>query len=60
MGHSCDDMASIYCERIRDDRLRAVADHVRRRLWGKDDENGAAAAGGIAMVQAVARIDHLD
>ena len=35
MGHSRDDMASVYRERIGDDRLRAVAEHVRRWLWGK-------------------------
>ena len=35
MGHSRDDMASVYRERIGDDRLRAVAEHVRQWLWGK-------------------------
>ncbi|MFH1919875.1 MAG: tyrosine-type recombinase/integrase [Planctomycetota bacterium] len=33
MGHSRDDMASVYCERIGDDRLRAVAEHVRQWLF---------------------------
>jgi integrase len=33
MGHARDDMASIYRERISDERLRAVADHVRRWLF---------------------------
>jgi integrase len=32
MGHSRDDMASVYRERISDDRLRAVVEHVRRWL----------------------------
>jgi integrase len=32
MGHSRDDMASVYRERIGDDRLRAVVDHVRTWL----------------------------
>ena len=35
MGHSRDDMASVYRERISDDRLLAVAEHVRQWLWGK-------------------------
>lgn len=36
MGHSPDtnDMASVYRERISDDRLRAVTDHVRKWLFG--------------------------
>jgi integrase len=34
MGHARDDMASVYRERISDERLRAVADHVRRWLFG--------------------------
>jgi hypothetical protein len=33
MGHARDDMASVYRERISDDRLRAVADHVRGWLF---------------------------
>ena len=32
MGHSREDMASVYRERIGDDRLRAVAEHVRQWL----------------------------
>jgi len=35
MGHSRDDMASVYRERIGDDRLRAVAEHVRSWLFAK-------------------------
>jgi integrase len=34
MGHARDDMASVYRERISDERLRAVADHVRKWLFG--------------------------
>ncbi len=37
MGHTRDDMASTYRERIGDDRLKAVSDHVRRWVFG----NGA-------------------
>jgi hypothetical protein len=33
MGHSREDMASVYRERIGDDRLRAVAEHVRKWLF---------------------------
>jgi integrase len=33
MGHSREDMASVYRERIGDDRLRAVAEHVRQWLF---------------------------
>ena len=35
MGHSREDMASVYRERIGDDRLQAVAEHVRQWLWGQ-------------------------
>lgn len=35
MGHVRDDMASVYRERISDDRLRAVADFVRQWLFAK-------------------------
>jgi len=34
MGHARDDMASVYRERISDDRLVAVTDHVRKWLFG--------------------------
>jgi len=34
MGHAADDMASIYRERISDDRLKAVGDYVRNWLFG--------------------------
>jgi integrase len=33
MGHARDDMASVYRERISDDRLKAVTDHVRAWLF---------------------------
>jgi integrase len=33
MGHARDDMASVYRERIGDDRLKAVSDHVRAWLF---------------------------
>jgi integrase len=35
MGHVRDDMASLYRERISDDRLRAVVQHVRNWLFGE-------------------------
>jgi integrase len=35
MGHARDDMASVYRERISDERLKAVTDHVRRWLFGE-------------------------
>ena len=34
MGHTRDDMATRYCERIGDDRLQAVVNHVRDWLFG--------------------------
>ena len=40
MGHSRDDMASVYRERIGDDRLRAVVEHVRQWLRGKSGQTG--------------------
>jgi integrase len=35
MGHARDDMASVYRERISDDRLRAVTETVRKWLFGE-------------------------
>jgi hypothetical protein len=34
MGHEIPHMSTVYRERISDERLRAVADHVRRWLFG--------------------------
>jgi integrase len=36
MGHARDDMASVYREKISDERLKAVAEHVRGWLFGAD------------------------
>ena len=38
MGHSREDMASVYRERIGDDRLQAVVEHVRRWLLERPRE----------------------
>ncbi len=38
MGHIRDDMASVYRERISDERLKAVTDHVRQWLFGDDPD----------------------
>jgi integrase len=35
MVHSPDDMASLYRERIDDERLKAVTDYIREWLWPK-------------------------
>jgi hypothetical protein len=35
MGHARDDMASVYRERIDDERLKAVIEHVRRWLFAE-------------------------
>jgi integrase len=35
MGHARDDMASVYRERISDERLRAVSGHVRAWLFAE-------------------------
>jgi len=37
MGHLRGDMASVYRERIGDDRLRAVVEHVRKWLFGEGE-----------------------
>jgi integrase len=37
MGHSRGDMASVYRERISDERLRAVVDHVRNWVFGSKE-----------------------
>jgi integrase len=36
MGHVRNDMASVYRERISDNRLRAVSDHVRQWLFAAE------------------------
>jgi hypothetical protein len=36
MGHEIPHMSSVYRERISDERLRAVAEHVRRWLFGAE------------------------
>ena len=38
MGHARDDMASLYRERISDERLQAVTDHVHDWLFGESGE----------------------
>jgi integrase len=48
MGHTRDDMASIYRERISDERLKAVTDHVHAWLFPKADK--AEAKKGVAAV----------
>jgi integrase len=35
MGHEVPHMSSVYCETISDERLKAVADHVRAWLYAK-------------------------
>jgi integrase len=47
MGHAREDMASVYRERISDDRLRAVADYVRTWLWPPAGSPGGTA--GLAI-----------
>jgi integrase len=44
MGHSRDDMASVYRERIGDERLRAVSDYVRAWLFAAPKATGTPAA----------------
>jgi len=38
MGHARDDMASLYRERISDERLKAVTDTIHDRLFAEDAE----------------------
>jgi integrase len=42
MGHARDDMASVYRERISDDRLKTVTDHVRKWLFAEPAATTAA------------------
>jgi integrase len=46
MGHARDDMANVYRERISDDRLKAVTDHVHKWLFGELSPKSAPSAGG--------------
>jgi len=46
MGHARDDMASVYRERVGDERLKAVTDHVRKWLFAAPE--AAQAASGAA------------
>jgi integrase len=46
MGHARDDMASAYRERISDERLKAVGDHVRNWLFNDSPSAAAAASEG--------------
>jgi integrase len=43
MGHARNDMASVYRERISDERLRAVTDHIRAWLWPNRSDAAPAA-----------------
>ncbi len=45
MGHARDDMASVYRERISDERLKAVADHVRKWLFAEPSPMSSPSAG---------------
>src|SRR5262249_21289503 len=45
MGHARDDMASVYRERISDERLAAVAEHVRQWLYAPEIEGGGSRQG---------------
>jgi integrase len=47
MGHARDDMASVYRERISDDRLKAVSEHVR--AWLFPAGSGAPGDGGMGV-----------
>ncbi len=43
MGHATDDMPSAYREKISDERLAAVAEHIHRWLYNSQGENAAVA-----------------
>ena len=42
MGHARDDMASVYRERVDDERLHAVTDHVRKWLFAAPQKHETA------------------
>jgi integrase len=44
MGHTRDDMASVYRERISDDRLKAVAEHVRKWVFSEPSASSASSS----------------
>ncbi len=44
MGHSDPSMAAVYRERIGDDRLKTVSDHVRQWLFPKEEKGGRTGA----------------
>jgi integrase len=48
MGHARDDMASVYRERISDERLKAVTDHVRKWLFAESSLDSDCTAGNDA------------
>lgn len=54
MGHSRDDMASVYRERIEDARLKAVTDHVRKWLFSQQKQPDPGNASGASGSHAVA------
>jgi integrase len=50
MGHETPHMSSVYRERIGDDRLKAVADHVRKWLFAEPSAQSSPSAGGDPTV----------
>jgi integrase len=55
MGHESPHMSTVYRERISDERLKAVTDHVHKWLFGELSPGSASPAGGDSAPQA-----HLD
>jgi len=60
MGHARDDMASVYRERISDERLKAVTDFVRRWLFGQDVGPGAVDIGNLEGTEQAAESTPLE
>jgi integrase len=54
MGHARDDMASVYRERIGDERLKAVADHVHAWLYPPPDTDKPKPKGAEAATEVAA------